>query len=92
MTIISAGFQSYLDIAVQYYGTADAAPMLAEANGQDLTDNILAGTILILPIVATADEAVAIKNYFKSKAIVPSNINVPTNYIQGAAVGTLIVA
>lgn len=44
--------QTITDIAVQYAGDAAMAPVIAKANGLNLTDEIPVGTEVMIPAVA----------------------------------------
>lgn len=62
--------QSLLDIAIQEYGTIEAAFDLALANGLEVTDMLTPGMVLELPISDYEDRDIA--NYFKSRKIHPA--------------------
>lgn len=62
--------QSLLDIAIQEYGTIQAAFDLALANGLEVTDQLTPGMTLELPVSEYEDRDVA--QYFKSRKIHPA--------------------
>ena len=62
--------QSVLDLAVQVYGTADAAFHLAKANEISVTEMLVPGTILDTP--EFEDAVPEVVNFFMAKNIKPA--------------------
>ncbi len=62
--------QSLLDFAIQHTGSALNAFAIAMANGISISDEISAGSDLIIPDSVVID--VDIRNYYTSKAIQPA--------------------
>lgn len=62
--------QSLLDFAIQHTGSAQNAFAIAMANGLSVSDEISAGSALIIPDSVVLD--VDIRNYYTSKAIQPA--------------------
>lgn len=61
--------QGLLDIALQVYGTADAAPEIAAANDISLYSKLTAGQVLVLPVVATTDANKLVVNYYLNNTL-----------------------
>jgi len=49
MKVIVCNGQTLADIAVQEYGTVEALPLIAKANGLAMSDIPMAGTVLECP-------------------------------------------
>lgn len=62
--------QSILDFAIQHTGSAQNAFEIAMANNMSVTDQLTAGTELVIPNSVAMD--VDVKNYYQSKAIQPA--------------------
>lgn len=62
--------QSLFDIAIQEYGTIEAAFDLALANDMNVTDTLIPGQVLKIPVLRVEDRDIA--QYFKSRKIYPS--------------------
>ncbi len=70
MTAIVLHNQSLLDFAIQHTGSPQNAFEIAMANDMSVTEQLTAGTELIVPETVAMD--VDIKNYYSSKAIKPA--------------------
>lgn len=68
-TVIAFG-QSLFDIAIQQYGTPNAALAIAFENGLSITDELEPGQLLALPFYDAAKIDVAA--YYSKKSILPS--------------------
>lgn len=70
VTIIVLHNQSLLDVAIHQTGSAITAIEIAFANDLSITDQLKAGSILLIPdsIIGNID----IKNYYQSKMIQPA--------------------
>ena len=62
--------QSILDFAIQHTGSAQNAFEIAMANNMSITDQLMAGSELVIPNSIVND--VDVKNYYQSKAIQPA--------------------
>jgi hypothetical protein len=70
MTITVLHNQSLLDLALQHTGTIESIFELAEANALNITDDIQAGKILILPTEAFTNKDILA--YYMAKNIQPA--------------------
>ncbi len=76
--------QSLMDIAIQYCGSAEAVFALAVLNGLSITDDLVAGQVLLLPIeynVAIA-QIFAQENYYPAVNILPSQDGIDYDTIE----------
>jgi hypothetical protein len=80
-TITVKDRQTFLDLAMQHSGSAEAAFNMALQNNMALTADLIAGTILPTPAVVFAD----IVQLFKVEKAVPASILL--NSIYGAKEG-----
>ncbi|TDX86169.1 hypothetical protein [Epilithonimonas xixisoli] len=62
--------QSLLDFAIQHTGSAHNAFEIAMANNISITDQLTAGSELVIPDSIVND--VGVKNYYQSKSIQPA--------------------
>ncbi len=69
-TTIVLSHQNVLDIAVQAYGSAEAAFDLALANDLSLSDDLVPGQVLQLPESAYKDTDIA--GYYENKKLQPA--------------------
>lgn len=70
MATIVVNNQSLMDIAIQEYGTIEAAFDIAVANGMEVTDRLVPGSQLSLPPSNYEDRDIA--DYFKARRIRPA--------------------
>jgi hypothetical protein len=62
--------QNLLDLAIQQYGTAEAAFELALANDISLTDDLVAGQELLFKPVEASNKAIA--DYYANRQLKPA--------------------
>ena len=70
MTITVLHNQSLLDVCLQVYGTLTGLFALAYANGLSISSDLVAGAVLVVPNVNTANTAVV--NYYYDKQLIPA--------------------
>ncbi|TWP30502.1 hypothetical protein ETU08_01720 [Apibacter muscae] len=71
MTVTVLNNQSFLDLAVQYLGTTEAAFAIAFTNQRSLTDELTAGEKLILPEKSKYKNS-DIASYYQQKGLFPA--------------------
>ena len=62
--------QTFFDLSMQYTGTSEHAFSIALANKKCITDTLLPGEVLILPLEINKSEREI--QYYKSRAIIPA--------------------
>jgi LysM repeat protein len=62
--------QSLFDVAIQYYGTVEASVSIAILNGISITDELVPGQVLNVPVIDYGFSDVA--NYFNIEKIEPA--------------------
>lgn len=77
-TVVQAG-QTLLDIAVQEYGTIEAAFMLAKANDLSITDTLQAGQEIEIPEKVYDAE---LADYCQRNGICPATSEIASNAIR----------
>ena len=63
------GNQTFYDISIQYFGTADYAFLIAVANKKSISSTLASGDELVLPNVPIIPEVI---QFYKSRNIVPA--------------------
>jgi hypothetical protein len=69
MAIKALSKQTFYDISIQYYGTADYAFAIAFANKKSLSDVLSTGQELVLPEL---EKDAKVLQYYKARNIVPA--------------------
>jgi hypothetical protein len=69
MTIKALSKQTFYDISIQYYGTADYAFAIAFANQKSVSDSLAIGEALLLPTLSTEPKTL---QYYKARNIIPA--------------------
>lgn len=77
-TVVQAG-QTLLDIAIQEYGTIEAASMLAKTNDISITDTLQAGQILEMPEKVYNSE---LADYCQRNSVCPATSESNSNAIR----------
>lgn len=77
-TVVQAG-QTLLDIAVQEYGTIEAAFMLAKANSLSITDTLQAGQSVDIPEKVYDSE---LADYCQRNSVCPATSETASNAIR----------
>jgi hypothetical protein len=79
MTVTVIGNQSLLDIAIQEYGSALSIVDLALANSISITEKLVPGQKLVLPISSYTNSDIV--NYFKGKNQKIATVNMSTETV-----------
>lgn len=77
-TVVQAG-QTLLDIAIQEYGTIEAAFMLAKANNLSITDTLQAGQSVDIPEKVYDSE---LADYCQRNSVCPATSETASNAIR----------
>lgn len=70
MTVAALHNQSLLDLALQHTGTIESVFELAEANALNITDEVVAGKTLVLPVEAFTNKDILA--YYTAKNLQPA--------------------
>lgn len=77
-TVVQAG-QTLLDIAIQEYGTIEAAFMLAKANDLSITDTLQAGQVIEIPEMVYNS---VLAEYCQRNSVCPATSEAASNAIR----------
>ena len=69
MTIKALSKQTFYDISIQYFGTADYAFAIAYANQKSVSDALAIGELLVLPELS---KDAKVLQYYKARNIIPA--------------------
>lgn len=72
MTITALHNQSLLDLALQHIGTIESVFELAEANSLNITDEVVAGALLTVPLLGKGARNGDILAYYTAKNLQPA--------------------
>lgn len=82
MTITALHNQNLLDISVQHTGTVENCFKIAVSNGLSVSDDLVPGQEIIIPIDVVIDKEIL--NYYKAKEIQPATAELPkVNQLEG---------